>query len=134
MTAGQFVSALQQGDRIEARGFEDDSGNVVWTGIEREELAALNDDFECELRGPVESFTGDASAFSFVIQGVTVETGRMQEDDFQDENELPIGRALFWDRLQSLPVVEAESFEGDEFCMTGMLDARELELEGPDGS
>ena len=134
LTASQFVGALQPGDRIEARGFEDGNGTVVWTGVEREELAALNDDFECELRGPVESFSGDANAFSFVIQGVTVETGRVQEDDFKDENELPIGRAMFWDRLQSLPEVEAESFEGDAFCMTGILDARELEIEGPDGS
>lgn len=134
LTAEQFVNALQPGDRIEARGFEDDSGNVVWTGIEREELAALNDDLECELRGPVQSFTGDATAFSFIIRGVTVETGRVQDDDFEDENEMPIGRAMFWDRLQALPVVEAESFEGDAFCMTDMLDARELEIEGPDGS
>ena len=59
---------------------------------------------------------------------------RVKEDDFKGENDLPIGRALFWDRLQALPVVEAESFEGDAFCMTGMLDARELEIEGPDGS
>jgi hypothetical protein len=134
LTPTEFVGRLQPGDRIEARGFGDGASNVVWTGVEREELTANNDDFECELRGPVESFTGNASAFSFVIQGVTIETGRVQEDDFKDENELPIGRALFWDRLQSLPVVEAESFEGDAFCMTGMLDARQLEIEGPDGS
>ena len=69
-----------------------------------------------------------------MIRGVTIETGRMQDDNFKDENDLPIGRALFWDRLQSLPVVEAESFEGDAFCMTGMLDARELEIEGTDGN
>ena len=134
LTAQQFVDALQPRDRIEARGFEDGSGNVVWSGIEREELAALNDDLECELRGPVESISGDETAFSFVIQGVEIQTGRMQEDDFKDQNELPIGRAEFFGRLQALPVVEAESFEGDEFCMTGMLDARELEIEGPDGS
>ena len=134
LTAEQFVDALRPGDRIEARGFEDGSGNVVWTRIERQELAALNDDLECELRGPVQSITGEVNAFSFMIRSVTVETGRVQEDDFKDENDLPIGRAMFWDRLQALPVVEAESFEGDEFCMTGMLDARQLEIEGPDGS
>lgn len=134
LTPAEFVGRLQRGDRFEARGLEDELDNVVWTGVRREELAALNDDFECELRGPVQSFTGNASAFSFVIRGVEIQTGRMQDDDFKDENELPIGRAMFWDRLQSLPVVEAESFEGDAFCMTGMLDARELEIEGPDGS
>ena len=134
LTPEQFVGRLQSGDRFEARGFEDGNGNVVWTGVEREEIAANNDDLECELRGPVESVSGDANAFSLVIQGVTIETGRMQENDFKDENDLPIGRAQFFDHLQTLPVVEAESFEGDAFCMTGMLDARELELEGPDGS
>ena len=132
LTPAQFVGRLQQGDRIEARGFGDGSGGVVWTGVEREEVFGNNDDFECELRGPVESISGDANAFSFVIQGVTVETGRVQDDDFRDENEFAIGKAEFFGRLQAGSVVEAESFEGDEFCMPAMLDARQVEFEGID--
>jgi hypothetical protein len=132
LTPAQFIGRLQQGDRIEARGFGDGAGAVTWTGVEREEVFGNNDDFECELRGPVESISGDADAFSFVIQGVTVETGRVQNDDFKDDNDFAIGKAEFFRRLQEGSVVEAESFEGDAFCMPGMLDARELEFEGTD--
>lgn len=134
LTPAQFIGRLQTGDRIESRGHEDTAGAVVWARVERDELAARNDDFECELRGPVESIAGDASGFSFVIQGVTVETGRVDENDFQGPNDQPIGKAEFFNRLQVGAVVEAESFEGDAFCMTGMLDAREVEFEPADGS
>ncbi len=128
LTPADFVGRLQPGDRIEARGFDDGTG-VAWTRVEREELAAENDDFECELRGPVQSVSGSADAFSFVIQGVTVETGRVQDEDFRDANELPIGRAEFFARLGEGSLVEAESFDGDAFCMDGMLDARQVEFE-----
>ncbi|MDH3410661.1 MAG: hypothetical protein OEN51_14990, partial [Gammaproteobacteria bacterium] len=96
--------------------------------------AAENNDFECELRGPVVSIAGDASGFSFVIQGVSIETGRVQENNFEGANDQPIGKAEFFRLLRVGSIVEAESFEGDEFCMTGMLDAREVELEPADGS
>jgi hypothetical protein len=132
LTPDQFIGRLQAGDRIEARGVDDGSGGVAWTGVEREELFAGNDDFECELRGPVESISGDENSFSFIIQGVTVETGRVQNDDFKDDDEIAIGRAGFFSRLQEGNVVEAESFEGDAFCMSGMLDARQVEFEGID--
>ena len=133
LTPGQFLDRLQMGDRIESRGYED-AATVVWTRVERDELAAENDDFECELRGPVVSKEGDASGFSFVIQGVTIETGRVDENNFEGANDQPIGRAEFFNRLQVGSIVEAESFEGDAFCMTGMLDAREVEFEVADGS
>ena len=133
LTPEQFINSLQAGDRIEARGHED-AGSVAWTRVERDELAADNDDFECELRGPVTSIDGDAAAFSFVIQGVTVLTGRVAENNFQGANDTPIGAAAFFNGLQPGDVVEASSFEGDEFCMTGTLDAREVELEPADGS
>ena len=134
LTPAQFLDRLQMGDRIESRGHEDAAAAVVWTRVERDELAAENDDFECELRGPVVSIEGDASGFSFVIQGVTIETGRVDENNFEGANDQPIGRAEFFNRLQVGAIVEAESFAGDAFCMTGMLDAREVEFEPADGS
>ncbi len=134
LTPAQFIGRLQMGDRIESRGHEDSSGGVVWTRVKRDELAAENNDFECELRGPVVSINGDASGFSFVIQGVIIETGRVEENNFEDENDEPIGRAEFFNRLQVGTLVEAESFEGDAFCMTGLLDAREVAFESADGS
>jgi hypothetical protein len=134
LTPEQFINRLQMGDRIEARGNDGSGSGVTWTRIERDEIAAENNDFECELRGTVDEITGDASAFSFVIQGITVLTGRVSENNFQDENEFGIGKAEFFKRLRTGHVVEAESFEGDEFCMTGTLDAREVEFEPADAS
>lgn len=134
LTPVQFIDRLQSGDRIEARGHDGSGAGVTWTRVERDELAADNNDFECELRGPVTSIDGDASAFSFVIQGVTVLTGRVSENNFHGANDEIIGRAEFFGRLAVDDIVEAESFEGDEFCMTGTLDAREVEFEPADGS
>jgi len=134
LTPTQFINRLQTGDRVEARGHDDSGGGVIWTRVDRDELAADNNDFECELRGSVTSIDGDASAFSFVIQGVTVLTGRVSENNFHGANGETIGRAGFFDRLATDDIVEAESFEGDEFCMTGTLDAREIEFEPADGS
>jgi len=134
LTPQQFIDRLQTRDRIKSRGHENSDGSVNWTRVERDDLAADNDDFECELRGPVASIEGDAAAFSFVIQGVTVLTGRVTENNFEGTNDEPIGRAGFFDRLRVGDIVDADSFEGDEFCMTGTLDAREVELETTDGS
>ncbi|MDH3352247.1 MAG: DUF5666 domain-containing protein [Gammaproteobacteria bacterium] len=134
LTPEQFINRLQMGDRIEARGNDLSASGVSWTRIERDEIAADNDDFECELRGTVDSIDGDASSFSFVIQGITVLTGRVTENNFQDANDLGIGKAEFFDRLQTGDVVAAESFEGNEYCMTGTLDAREVEFEPADAS
>ena len=134
LTPEQFINRLQVDDRIEARGNDGSGSGVTWTRIDRDEIATENDDFECELRGTVDSIDGDASAFSFVIQGITVLTGRVSENNFQDANEIGIGKAEFFRRLQTGDVVEAQSFEGDEFCMTGTLDAREVEFEPADAS
>lgn len=134
LTPEQFINRLQMGDRIEARGNDSSGGGVTWTRVERDEIATENDDLECELRGTVDSINGDASDFSFVIQGITVLTGRVAENNFQDANDLAIGKAEFFNRLRLGDVVEAESFEGDEFCMTGTLDAREVEFEPADAS
>jgi len=132
LTPQQFVDRLQTGDRIESRGHENADGSVNWTRVERDDLAANNNNFECELRGPVASIEGDAAAFSFVIQDITVLTGRVEENNFEGANDVPIGRAEFFGRLQVGGIVDAESFEGDEFCMTGTLDAREVEIELPE--
>lgn len=134
LTTAQFINRLQAGDRIESRGRENSDGGVTWTRVERGESAAENDDFECELRGPVDSIAGDASAFTMVIQGITILTGRVSDGNFEDANNVAIGRNEFFNRLQVGDVVEASSFEGDEFCMTATLDAREVEFEPEDNN
>jgi hypothetical protein len=131
LTPEQFVNRLQIGDRIKARGF-DNGSPVAWNRVERDETAAQNDDFECELRGPVESISGDAASFSYVVQGITVLTDSVAEGNFQGDDDLSLGRAGFFERLQVGDIVEADSFEGDAFCMPGTLDAREVEFEQDD--
>ncbi len=130
----EFVNRLQIGDRIEARGHEDAGASVNWSRVERDQTAAANEDFVCELRGPVASIDGDAASFSFVIQGITVLTDGVTDDNFEGADGLPIGRAAFFEQLDVGDVVEAESFEGDAFCMPGTLDAREVEFQPDDDS
>ena len=133
LTPEQFVNRLQIGDRIEARGFEN-GGPVTWNRVERDETAARNDDFECELRGPVESISGDAASFSFVVQGITVLTDSVADNNFQLDDDQVLGRAGFFELLEVGDIVEAESFEGDVYCMPGTLDAREVEFELDDSN
>ena len=131
LTPAAFINRLQIGDRVEARGYSEADGAVTWMDIEREEIAAENDDFACELRGPVDDVSGDAASFTFTIQGVTVLTDRMDDDDFEDDDNVN-GRAEFFERLSAGEIVEAESFPGDANCMAGQLDAAEVEFEDDD--
>ena len=126
LTPGEFLERVQPGDFLEARGIPDSAGAVVWTRIERED----EDDLECELRGPVESVDGiDASSFSFVIQGVTIDVSQISsEGDFGG-----IGRDNFFASLRVGVVVEAESDEMGVGCEAGLLTAREVEFEDDDG-
>lgn len=132
LTPADFIGRLQIGDRIEARGRIASDDSVFWSRVERDEKAADNDDLECELRGPIESIEGDAASFSFVIRGVTVLTDSVDDEDFEGDDDQPLGRAGFFERIAIGTVVEAESFEGDAFCMNSTLDAREVELEDDD--
>lgn len=131
LTPDEFIGRLQVGDRIDAEGFDNGSGEVVWTSVEREAAFMDNDESDCSLTGPVESVSSDASNFSLVIQGVSITTGRMADDDFEvDDGDS--GRAVFFDALEVGSIVEADSFDGAESCMSGMMDAEELELDEPD--
>ena len=129
LTPAVFIERLRAGDRIESRGFENADGTVTWTRVEREELAANDDDIDCELRGPVSTIVGDETSFTFVIQGVTVSTVSVQDDDFKDVNETSIGRAMFFANLFDGVVVEAQSLDLAGSCMAGALDARQVEFE-----
>ncbi len=129
LTPAEFLSRLQIGDRIEAEGYADGSA-VTWTSVDREATAAMNTEFYCELRGPVESIAGDAASFSIDILGVTVLTDMIQEADFETDDDFSgVGRAAFFAALQEGSIVEAESFDGDMYCMDGTLEAEEIEFE-----
>ena len=129
LTPDAFINRLQIGDRIESRGIENADGSVTWTRVARDARVGDNDDLECELRGPISDLQGDAASFSFTIQGITVLTDSITENNFEGDDDQPLGRDQFFASLADGVVVEAESFEGDAYCMTGTLDAREVELE-----
>jgi hypothetical protein len=97
--------------------------------VERDELAADDDDIDCELRGPVSTIVGDETSFTFDIQGVTVSTDAVQDDDFKAVNETSIGRSMFFANLFDGMIVEAQSRDLEGACMTGALDARQVEFE-----
>lgn len=130
LTPGQFVSLLEIGDRIEARGVAGDP--VTWTRVERRTTALNNNEFDCELRGPVSPVTGDTENFEsgdFVIEGVTVLTDQVQDNNFENANDQPIGRQVFFDQLQPGDIVEAKSFDNAATCASLMLQAREVAFE-----
>lgn len=129
LTPAEFMARLQAGDRIKSRGYENDDGSVTWTRVERDELAIDNSDFDCELRGPVSSIVGDETAFSFVIQGVTVSTDSVQANDFKSANDASIGRAAFFANLFDGAIVEAKSLDQGGSCMSAALDASKLAFE-----
>ncbi len=127
LTPEQFLSRLRIGDEIEAKGFIDDDGEVVWTRIEREEEDDDDDDFEGELRGPVESIAADQE--SFVILGVTIDVSSSRDVEFEDEDGDDISRSTFFARLAVGDIVEAESDDDDiNACRPGMMLAEEVEL------
>lgn len=129
LTPPQFLERIEQGDSIEARGVPGGDGNVAWTRIERDD----DDDIDCRLRGPVESITGDAGSFEFVILGVTVDTDGVDSDDFEDAGGNSIGRSAFFDALSVGDVVQGTSFESNSSCQNERLEAREIEFEPDDG-
>ena len=129
LTPQQFLDRLQPDDFIEARGVPT-AGGVNWTRIERED----EDEMECELQGPVSEITGtDSSDFGFVIQGVTIDVSQVQNDDFENHNDMVIGRDEFFAQLSVGDVVEAESDDTGNGCTSGQLTAREVEFELNDG-
>ena len=61
---------------------------------------------------------------------MTVLTDMLEDDDFESDDDFSgVGRDDFFAALQEGAIVEAESFDGDMFCMEGTLDAEEIEFE-----
>lgn len=124
-----FMARLQTGDAIEARGYLAEDGTLTWNRIERDD-----DDQECSLRGPVDAGSVDASAGTFTILGVTVDTASILDDDaFGDDDDSSLGRANFFATLSGGAVIEAESDEDNTAaCSDGLLIAGEVQFESDD--
>ena len=115
------------GKRIEARGFPL-NGVTVWTRMEIED----DDDQDCRLRGPIAGLTGDASDFSFTIEGVTVDVSQVGENNFEGPSDQAIGRTAFFNALSTGTIVQATSDNVGSGCVDGTLTAREVQLEPED--
>lgn len=123
LSPSEFLAALQGGDFVEARGFPRD-GSVTWTRVEIDDAES-----ECRLRGPVDSVTGTAGDFEFVIQGVTINVAQVSNNNFENAADQPIGRQAFFDQLDAGDVVQATSDDTGAGCQPGQLTAREVEFE-----
>jgi hypothetical protein len=110
------------GKRIEARGFPL-NGDTAWTRLEIED----NNDQDCSLRGPAANITGDASNFSFTIEGVVIDVSQVSDNNFEALG--AFGRTAFFNQLSTGAIVQATSDNGGSGCVNGTLTAREVEFE-----
>ncbi len=107
--------------RIEARGFPL-NGDTAWTRLEIED----ENDQDCRLRGPVASINGTSS---FTIEGVNIDVSQVSDNNFEGPDGQSIGRAAFFNQLNTGDVVQATSDQGGRGCSDGNLVAREVEFE-----
>jgi hypothetical protein len=110
------------GKRIEARGFPL-NGDTTWTRLEIED----DNDQDCRLRGPAANITGDASNFSFTIEGVVIDVSQVSDNSFEASG--ATGRTAFFNQLSTGSIVQATSDNAGSGCVNGTLTAREVEFE-----
>lgn len=119
-----FLSGIEAGDYVEARGFKLNN-SIVWSRIEAE---SDNKD-ECRLRGPVAAAPSNPT---FSIEGVTVTTNGSTQ--FRDASGLPIvDAATFFGMLSEGDVVQAKSASDGAACLSNNLNpAKEVSFEPDD--
>ncbi len=130
LSVDAFLARVSPGDFLEARGVPAGESGVTWTRIERED----EDDQECKLRGPVSE--GSIADPGFTILDVAIDTTGLGFGGFEDENDLDIGRAAFFQRLAAGNVVQAKSGDDGSGCASGRLVTGtdgEVEFEPEDG-
>ncbi|MDH3715116.1 MAG: DUF5666 domain-containing protein [Gammaproteobacteria bacterium] len=128
ITLGDFLGNVM-GNRIEGRGFPL-GADVAWTRVEIED----RNDMDCRLRGPAANITGDASNFSFQIQGVTIDVSNVSDNNFEGVDGMSIGRVRFFGELDAGDIVQATSDSAGVGCVNGTLTAREVQQEPEDGA
>ena len=130
LSVSEFLAGVSVGDYIEARGVPNEDGSVDWTRIELED----EDEQACSLKGPVAS---DSIADpEFGILSVTVDTTTLDDGNFENANDVAIGRVTFFSDLTAGAIVEAESDEAGLGCTSGRLSTGadgEVSFEPEDG-
>ena len=100
---------INGGDFLEIRGFEEPSGTVVATRVERDDLEP-----DVKLRGFVESFIEP----DLVILGVTIQTNPATTE-FEDVNGDSITATVFFNTVAIGALVEVEgTFDGNDIIAT----------------
>lgn len=126
LSVSDFLSNVN-GQYIEARGFPLGS-DIAWSKIEIED----DNKQECRLRGRVANISGDATSFSFTIEGITINSDQVSDNNFESGNDVSIGRSQFFAQLNDGDSVQAKSDKNGIGCTDGELIARELEFEPED--
>ncbi len=115
LTPAAFLARLRNNDFIEARGYPNDAGDIIWTRIERGERERQ----DCVLRGPIDAGTIDDPTFGGV--GVRVDTTGLGDDRFKGPDETSIGRAEFFAAAMAGDIVGVRSDEAGTGCRNGEL-------------
>ena len=129
LSIGDFLDNVN-GKRIEARGFSL-NGSPIWTRLEIEDED--DNDLDCRLRGPVSNINGNATNFSFSIEGVVIDTSQVTNNNFEGANDLSLGRSAFFNSLSNGDIIQATSDDNGNGCSNGQLTAREVEFEAVNG-
>ncbi|MEN9807339.1 MAG: hypothetical protein RL756_1859 [Pseudomonadota bacterium] len=125
LTPEQFLGRVRAGDWIEARGYRDSSGAIVWTRVTRDNEQS---EIGCELRGPVDS--GSITDPTFRILGVTVDTASITAvNGFRGIDGTVTDRAGFFGALTANAVIDAQSAESAAACTDKLLQAARVEFE-----
>ena len=114
------VSALSQllvGDHVEVRGRQGSGNSVIATEIKKR-----SPDSRVGLQGPIQSISGVSPSQIVTILGVAVNTTGVQ---FEDVDDNPISRAVFFDRAVVGTLVKARGDLGGG----GAVNWKEMELE-----
>jgi len=109
------LSDLAVGNHVRVRGRVSGSNSVIATRVEQRSAAA-----DVDLQGPVQAVSNP----NLTILGVTVNTGPLNDDDFEGINDAPIGRAAFFNAVRVGTLVKVQGRLNG-----GLVTWREAELE-----
>lgn len=118
------LANLAVGDFVEITAFENSSGDLIASSIEREDGDGDNDN-ETEIEAPVSQVGTD----SLVLLGITIETNASTEYELEiDDDEQTVSAQTFFSTVMVGDIVEAEG----RFTSSTTFLANELSLEDDD--
>ena len=111
------LADLNAGDGVIMEGYVEGSGAVIASQLERRVLEKF------ELKGPLDSATGNALAGSISILGVTIQTDHLTKFEDANDHAFPNGGDDFFSRVLPGDLIRVD----DEVPADGIADAAEFE-------